>query len=123
VLELKEIRKIKKMYWYYSEGELTVKLEGEEHKFSLEQLIRDSSAYKERIRTTKIVFSALFFATLLLQLYGGGIPKEQDMYFYIGYFATPLIIAGFISFITYIFLKYKKKEASKLESMFQEFIS
>lgn len=111
------------MYWYYSEGELTVKLEGEEHKFSLEQLIRDSSAYKERRRTTKIVFSTSFFATLLLQLYGGGIPKEQDMYFYIGYFATPLIIAGFISFLAFIFLKYKKKEASKLDSMFQEFIS
>tara|TARA_B100000029_G_C17484967_1_gene926888 strand:- start:778 stop:1113 length:336 start_codon:yes stop_codon:yes gene_type:complete len=111
------------MYWYYSEGELTVKLDGEEHKFSLEQLIRDSSAFKERRRTIKIVFSTLFFSTLFLQLYGGGIPKQQDIYFYIGYFATPLFIAGFVSFLAYAFLKYKKKEVSKLDSMFQEFIS
>ena len=75
------------------------------------------------MNTSKTCLSTSFFATLLLQLYGGGIPKEQDMYFYIGYFATPLIIAGFISFLAFIFLKYKKKEASKLDSMFQEFIS
>ena len=111
------------MYWYYSEGELTVKLDGEEHKFSLDQLIRDSSVYKERRRIVKITFISLFFAALFMQLYGGGIPEGQDIYFYVGYFATPLIIAGFFSFFTFIFLKYKKKEFSKLDAMFREYIS
>ena len=31
------------MHWYYTEGYLTVKVDGEEHKFSLEELIASSS--------------------------------------------------------------------------------
>ena len=111
------------MYWYYSEGELTVKLDGEEHKFSLDQLIRDSSVYKERRRLVKITFISLFFATLFMQLYGGGIPEGQTTYFYIGYFNTNLIIEGLLYLLIFIFLKEKKKEGRERDSMFQEYIS
>ena len=34
--------------WYYTEGELTLKVDGDEHKFSLEELLAGSSVFKER---------------------------------------------------------------------------
>ncbi len=34
--------------WYYTEGQLTLKVDSEEHKFSLEDLIASSTVYKER---------------------------------------------------------------------------
>ena len=34
--------------WYYTEGQLTLKVDSKEHKFSLEDLIASSSVYKER---------------------------------------------------------------------------
>ena len=85
------------MHWYYTEGELTVKIEGEEHKFSLEQLIRDSSVYKVRRKKVQLCFIILLSEAMGMQLYGGGIPVNQDIYFYIGYFLTPVIIAGVFS--------------------------
>ena len=111
------------MHWYYTEGELTVKIDGEEHKFSLEELIRGSSEYRERRKKSQMVFVSLFFLILGLQLYGGGVPSEQNMYFYIGYFATPFFISGLFSFFYFLFLKFRKKEVSQLDSMFQEHIS
>ena len=111
------------MHWYYTEGELTVKIDGEEHKFSLEELIHGSSEYRERRKKSQMTFVFLFFLILGLQLYGGGVPSEQNMYFYIGYFATPIFISGLVSFFYFLFLKFRKKEVSQLDSMFQERIS
>ena len=54
---------------------------------------------------------------------GGGIPVNQDIYFYIGYFLTPVIIAGVFSSLVFLFLKFRKKEFSKLDMMFQEYLS
>ena len=111
------------MYWYYTEGELTVKVDGEEHKFSLEQLIQDSSFYKERRTKVQIAFFSLVSVTLGLQLYGGGVPTEQDLYFYVGYFSTPVIIAGFFSFLYYLIISSKNKDFSKLDTMFKEYLT
>ena len=110
------------MHWYYTEGELTVKIEGEEHKFSLEQLIRDSSVYKVRRKKVQLCFIILLSVAMGMQLYGGGIPVNQDIYFYIGYFLTPVIIAGIFSSLVFLFLKFRKKEFSKLDTMFQEYL-
>ena len=93
------------MYWYYSEGELTVKLDGEEHKFSLDQLIRDSSVYKERRRLVKITFISLFFATLFMQLYGGGIPEGQDHLFLYRLFYYPLNNCRLLLFLNLYFFE------------------
>ena len=92
------------MHWYYTEGELTLKVDGEEHKFSLEELISSSSAYKERRKKVRTVFLIALFLTGSLQLFGGGIPSEENTYFYIGYF-------GFLGFIlkNFIIINYLKE--------------
>ena len=49
--------------WYYTEGQLTLKVDSEEHKFSLEDLISSSSVYKERRKKIQKGFA---FALLLI---------------------------------------------------------
>ena len=111
------------MHWYYTEGELTLKVEEEEHKFSLEELISSSSIYKERRKKVQTTFLVALLLTGCLQLFGGGIPSGQDLYFYIGYFATPIIISGFISFVAYLVFRFNKKEVNALDSILKEHLS
>lgn len=111
------------MHWYYTEGELTLKVDGEEHKFSLEELISSSSAYKERRRKVKTVFILSLLLTTSLQLFGGGIPTDQNIYFYVGYFATPIIISTIFSFLTYLLLRFIKKEVRTMDSILKGHIS
>ncbi|SVC29582.1 uncharacterized protein METZ01_LOCUS282436, partial [marine metagenome] len=42
-----------------------------------------------------IIFIFLFF----LQYLGAGIPKANDIYFYLGYFSVPLLLAISINFL------------------------
>ena len=42
--------------WYYTEGELTLKVDGDEHRFLLEDLIAGSSIFKERRKKVQTVF-------------------------------------------------------------------
>lgn len=42
---------------------------------------------------------------LCLQLLGGGIPEDQNTYFYMGYFSVPLLLSFFITFISYRVIK------------------
>ena len=111
------------MQWYYTEGQLTLKVDGEEHKFSLEELIASSSVYKERRRKMQIVFILSLVIIGSLQFLGGGMPADQNMYFYIGYVATPLFFAGLLSFLSYFYFRYTKKEVNRLDSMLKEHLS
>ena len=111
------------MHWYYTEGELTLKVDGKEHKFSLEELISNSSVYKERRKKVQAVFLVSLILTLSLQLFGGGIPSGQDLYFYVGYFITPVLISSLISFISYLLFRLRKKEVSTMDSILKEHIS
>ena len=109
--------------WYYTEGELTLKVDGDEHKFLLEDLIAGSSAYKERRKKVLMVF---LFSLLLIgsmQFFGGGMPSGQSAYFYIGYFATPIIFAGIIALLSYLYFRYSKKKITKLESIVKDYLS
>ena len=108
------------MLWYYTEGHLTVKVDGEEHKFSLEELISSSSTYKERRKKIQTTFTVSLLIIGGLQYAGGGLPLNKDLYFYIGYMATPVFLSAFISSLTYVYLKYIKKELSELDTMFTE---
>lgn len=105
------------MHWYYTEGHLTLKVDGEEHKFSLEELISSSSAYKKRRKNVQTVFILALAVIGGLQLMGGGLPTEKGIYFYIGYLATPIFLAGFVAFLSYLFFKFSNREVSKLDSM------
>ena len=111
------------MRWYYTEGELTLKVDRKEHRFSLQELIASSSVYQERRKKVRTVFLATLLLTGALQLYGGGVPTNEDLYFYIGYFATPLIISGIISFLAYLPLRYSKKEIRTMDSILREHLS
>ena len=111
------------MHWYYTEGELTLKVDGKEHRFSLQELIASSSVYQERRKKVRTVFFVTLLLTGTLQLYGGGIPTNEDLYFYVGYFATPLIISGIISFVAYLSLRFSKKEFRTMDSILREHLS
>jgi len=109
--------------WYYTEGELTLKVDGDEHKFLLEDLIAGSSAYKER---RKKVLTVFLFSLLLIgsmQFFGGGMPSDQNAYFYVSYIVTPVIFSGIIAFLSYFYFRLSKKKINKLESTVKEFFS
>ena len=44
-------------------------------------------------------FIIIFIILFSLQYLGGGIPKENDIYFYLGYFSVPLLLAFSITFL------------------------
>ena len=50
-------------------------------------------------------FIEILIILLFLQYTGGGIPKEQDLFFYIGYFFLPLLLAISINFLIMLFTK------------------
>ena len=90
--------------------------------FSKDLIKKETETETENIKTRKFkvgrmrsVFFVSLFLSLGLQLYGGGIPANQDLYFYIGYLASPIFISTFITLFAYIlFRKYlsPKQEVS-----------
>ena len=109
--------------WYYTEGELTLKVDGDEHRFSLEDLIAGSSVFKERRKKVQTVFLFSLLLISAMQFFGGGMPSDQSAYFYIGYFATPLIFAGIIAFLSYLYFRYSKQKINQLESILKDYLS
>ena len=109
--------------WYYTEGQLTLKVDSEEHQFSLEDLISSSSVYKERRKKIQRVFVFVLLAIGALQYFGGGLPSGQDLYFYVGYIVTPVFFAGVIASFSFFYFKYSKKEIIKLDSILKEHLS
>ena len=108
--------------WYYTEGELTLKVDGDEHRVSLEDLIAGSSVFKERRKKVQTVFLFSLLLISAMQFFGGGMPSGQSAYFYIGYFSTPLIFAGMLAFLSYLYLRYSKKKITQLESIVKDYL-
>ena len=109
--------------WYYTEGQLTLKVDSEEHKFSLEDLISSSSVYKDRRKKIQKVFAFALLVIGALQYFGGGLPSGQNVYFYVGYIATPVFFAGIIASLSFFYFKYSRKEIIKLDSILKEHLS
>ena len=109
--------------WYYTEGQLTLKVDSEEHKFSLEDLIASSSVYKERKKKIQTVFVIALLLIGGFQYFGGGLPSGQGLYFYVGYIVTPVFFAGVIASFSFFYFKYSKKEIIKLDSILKEHLS
>jgi len=107
------------MKWHYTEGKLHVDVDGTKHQFTLEDIIKQSSAYRERRNKTIITFIVSSLLVMGLQLMGAGIPKDQNLYFYIGYFLTPCVLGGIIATIVSVYIRFTKKEGSELDTMFQ----
>ena len=102
------------MKWSYTNGKLNVSSEEKEHQFLLKDLIQEVSKYKSFKRKMILFFIALSFLLFGMQTYGAQFPSNQSIYFYIGYFLTPIVLAAFTSIILYIGLRRSPKEVKKL---------
>ena len=107
------------MKWSYTNGKLNVSSDEADQQFLLKELIEEASrhqAYQKKIISLFVVLSLLLF---FMQSYGGELPTNASNYFYIGYFATPLIISGLISFVTYVLMRKPPIQVRKLNKYFQ----
>ena len=108
------------MKWSYTNGKLNVRSDEADQQFLLKELIEEASrhqAYQKKIITLFVVLSLLLF---FMQSYGGELPTNASNYFYIGYFATPLIISGLISSVTYVLMRKPPKQVRKLNKYFKD---
>lgn len=108
------------MKWSYTNGKLNVSSEDADQQFLLKELIEEASrhqAYQKKIISLFVVLSLLLY---FMQSYGGDIPANASMYFYIGYFATPLIISGLISSVSYMLMRKPPKQVRKLNKYFKD---
>ena len=108
------------MKWSYTNGKLNVRSDEADQQFLLKELIEEASrhqAYQKKIITLFVVLSLLLF---FMQSYGGELPSKASNYFYIGYFATPLIISGLISSVTYVLMRKPPKQVRKLNKYFKD---
>ena len=108
------------MKWSYTNGKLNVSSEDSDQQFLLKELIEEASrhqAYQKKIISLFVVLSLLLY---FMQSYGGDIPANASMYFYIGYFTTPLIISGLISSVSYVLMRKPPKQVRKLNKYFKD---
>ena len=108
------------MKWSYTNGKLNVSSEDADQQFLLKELIEEASrhqAYQKKIISLFVVLSLLLY---FMQSYGGDIPANASMYFYIGYFTTPLIISGLISSVSYVLMCKPPKQVRKLNKYFKD---
>ena len=108
------------MKWSYPNGKLNVSSEEVDQQFLLKELIEEASrhqAYKKKILTLFVVISLLLF---LMQSYGGDLPSNASVYFYVGYLSTPFIISGLISSLTYILMRKPPRQVRRLNKFFKD---
>ena len=108
------------MKWSYTNGKLNVRSDEADQQFLLKELIEEASrhqAYQKKIITLFVVLSLLLF---FMQSYGGELPTNASNYFYIGYFATPMIISGLISSVSYVLMRKPPKQVRKLNKYFKD---
>ena len=102
------------MKWSYTNGKLNVSSDDVDQQFTLQELIEEASrhqAYRKKIVALFLVISLILF---FMQTYGGDIPPNASIYFYIGYLSTPLFISGFISSICYVLMRKPPRQLSIL---------
>ena len=108
------------MKWSYTNGKLNVSSDEADQQFLLKELIEEASrhqAYQKKIISLFVVLSLLLF---FMQSYGGELPTNASNYFYIGYFATPMIISGLISSVSYVLMRKPPKQVRKLNKYFKD---
>ena len=88
------------MKWSYTDGKLNVSSEEVEQQFLLKELIEEASRHQAYQKKIFILFVTISLVLYFLQSYGGEIPLDASAYFYVGYFATPLILSGIFSNIS-----------------------
>ena len=107
------------MKWSYTGGKLNVSSDEEEQQFLLEELIEEASRHQARKKKVLIIFIVLSAILLAMQSHGSDLAEGMSVYFYIGYFLTPIIISLFISAIAYAVVRRSPKKFIKLNKHFK----
>ena len=108
------------MKWSYTNGKLNVSSDETDQQFLLKELIEEASrhqAYQKKIISLFVILSLLLF---FMQSYGGDIPANASIYFYVGYLSTPLFISGFISSICYVLMRKPPRQVRRLNKYFKD---
>ena len=108
------------MKWSYTGGKLNVSSDEEEQQFLLEELIEEASRHQARKKKILIFFVVLSAILLVMQNYGADLAQGMSMYFYIGYFLTPMIISLFISSVVYLAIRRSPKKFKRLNKHLED---
>ena len=108
------------MKWSYTSGKINVSSDEEEQQFLLEELIEEASRHQARKKKILIFFVVLSAILLAMQSYGAELAEDLSVYFYVGYFLTPIIISLFISAIIYAVVRRSPKKFKRLNKHFKD---
>ena len=108
------------MKWSYTSGKINVSSDEEEQQFLLEELIEEASRHQARKKKILIFFVVLSAILLVMQNYGADLAQGMSMYFYIGYFLTPMIISLFISSVVYLAIRRSPKKFKRLNKHLED---
>tara|TARA_Y100000746_G_scaffold170191_1_gene147489 strand:+ start:67 stop:393 length:327 start_codon:yes stop_codon:yes gene_type:complete len=108
------------MKWSYTSGKINVSSDEEEQQFLLEELIEEASRHQARKKKILIFFVVLSAILLVMQNYGADLAQGMSMYFYIGYFLTPMIISLFISSVVYLSIRRSPKKFKRLNKHLED---
>ena len=86
----------------------------------LKELIEEASRHKAYRRKIFSLFILLSLVLLFLQSYGGDLPSNPSYYFYIGYFLTPVVIAGLASALVYWLMRNPPNQVRGLKRHFKD---
>ncbi len=108
------------MKWSYTSGKINISSDEEEQQFLLEELIEEASRHQARKKKILILFVVLSAILLVMQSYGADLAEDMSVYFYIGYFLTPIIISFFISSVAYLAIRRSPKKFKRLNKHFKD---
>ena len=108
------------MKWSYTNGKLNVSTDDVDQQFTLQELIDEASRHQAYRRKIVVLFLVISLILLFMQSYGGDIPSDASIYFYVGYLSTPLFISGFISSICYVLMRKPPKQVRRLNKYFKD---
>ena len=102
------------MKWSYTNGKLNVSTEDVDQQFTLQELIDEASRHQAYRRKIVVLFLVISLILLFMQSYGGDIPSDASIYFYVGYLSTPIFISAFISSICYVLMRKPPRQVRRL---------
>tara|TARA_X000000368_G_scaffold373279_1_gene324174 strand:+ start:300 stop:626 length:327 start_codon:yes stop_codon:yes gene_type:complete len=108
------------MKWSYTGGKINISSNEEQQQFLLEELIEEASKHQARKKKILIFFVVLSAILLVMQNYGADLAEGMSMYFYIGYFLTPMIISLFISSVVYLSIRRSPKKFKRLNKHLED---
>ena len=107
------------MKWSYTNGKLNISSDESDQQFLLKELIEEASRHKAYKKNIFILFVVTSIFLLVIQRYWGVIPADASVYFYIGYFSTPMFLSALFSSIAYALMRKPPKQVRRLNKYFK----